>query len=123
MSMLRTMFGLSMFMILLNIIAYSFAQTLPGNVVSTGSVVEYEQTFGSFEQNTTVTIDTSNIVGFVVDATRAVTNLNLIVSTLFGGYTLASLLHLPSQVAVWINVVEGVVYTIALFLFFSGRAD
>ena len=123
MSMVRTMISMTLFMVLLNVMAVGFNSSVPGNVVSTGSISEYQEKFITSEENAQVNITTESAVGFILDPFRAVSNLNLLVSVFFGGQPIANLLHLPSMVATWINIVQGVIYTITLFLFFSGRAD
>lgn len=123
MSMLRTMIGMSVFMVLLNIVAYAFAQTLPGNVIALNTLNPDIQGFARYEQNAQVSVDPTNIAGFIVDAASAVGHLNQLVGILFGGSTITTLLHLPSEMATYINIVQGVIYVITLFLFFSGRSD
>ena len=123
MSMVRTMISITLFMVLLNAMAVGFNSSVPGNVVSTGSISEYQKKFITSEENAQINLTTENAVGFILDPSRAVDNLNALVSVFFGGQSIANLLHLPPVVAGWINIVQGVIYTITLFLFFSGRAD
>lgn len=124
--MFRTMLGMAIFMVVLNIIANAYYNNLPGNVVAvsgSGAVAQYEQTFATYETNAEVKVDTSQSTGWILDAVAAVTNFNLIVETIFGGRIIAALFGLPDTFATWINIVQGVIYTIALIMLFGGRSD
>ena len=125
MTMLRTMLSISFMFLMINVAAAIFAQALPAGTVATGEggLTGLQQTFAlhSVDNNTSIS-ETSN-TGFVIDAARAVSSLNTIISIFFGGYTLANLFNLPASVANVVNIVEGFIYVVTLFLFFSGRGD